>query len=152
MFPFYPKRVKKNAKNERGKPDLVAKLDRVFALYIRLRDAMPNGYGRCISCGRIKPFKELDCGHFYGRTNMATRFDEDNCSAECHYCNRMKADHLIYYQENLIRKIGVARFSALKWKSCSTKHWQNYELAAMIEKYTKEVKRLSHDKGISVNI
>ena len=28
------------------KPDLVAKLDKVFSRYIRLRDAMPNGYFR----------------------------------------------------------------------------------------------------------
>ena len=26
------------------KPDLVANLDKVFSRYIRLRDAMPNGY------------------------------------------------------------------------------------------------------------
>ena len=38
------------------KPDLKAKLDKEFSLFIRLRDAMPNGYFRCISCGQIKPF------------------------------------------------------------------------------------------------
>ena len=37
------------------KPDLKAKLDKEFSLFIRLRDAMPNGYFKCISCGQIKP-------------------------------------------------------------------------------------------------
>ena len=89
---YYIKRKKKTHQKasegakKRSKPDLVKKLDKVFALYIRLRDVMPNGYGRCISCGKIKHFSDLDCGHFYSRKHMGTRFDEDNCSAECKYC------------------------------------------------------------------
>ena len=113
---------------------------------------MPSGYGKCISCGKIKPYRELDCGHFFSRTNMATRFDEDNCSAECQGCNRVSADHLIYYQENLIKKIGIARFSTLKSRASSVKKWEDCELESMIKKYTNEVKRLSHEKGITVNL
>lgn len=148
MFPFYKKRSKVST----GRSSLVKKLDKVFALYIRLRDVMPSGYGKCISCGKIKPYGELDCGHFYSRINMATRFDEDNCSAECRGCNRVSADHLIFYQENLIKKIGVARFSTLQSRAHSIKKWEDYELEEMIKKYTKEVKRLSHEKGIRVNL
>ena len=155
MFPFYKR--KKNAgsstkKKRDGKPDLVKKLDKVFALYIRLRDCMPNGFGKCISCGKIKPYRELDCGHFFGRMNMATRFDEDNCSAECQGCNRASSDHLIYYQENLIKKIGVARFSTLRERAHSVKKWENDELERMIRYYTNEVRRLSQEKGITVNL
>ena len=91
---YYIKRKKKDVANEakkatrkpRSKPNLIKKLDKYFALYIRLRDVMPSGYFRCISCGRIKPFEEGDCGHFHSRIHMATRFDEDNCNAECRYC------------------------------------------------------------------
>ena len=46
------------------KPDLKAKLDKEFSLFIRLRDCMPNGSFRCISCGQIKPFTQADCGHY----------------------------------------------------------------------------------------
>lgn len=153
MFPFYSKKKAfSSKKRKKGKTDLVKRLDKVFALYIRLRDCMPNGFGRCISCGKIKPYRELDCGHFFGRSNMATRFDEDNCSAECQGCNRASSDHLIYYQENLIRKIGVARFSTLRERAHSIKKWDDDELAKMITYYTNEVKRLSHEKGIHVNL
>lgn len=153
MFPFYSKkRAFSSKKRKKGKTDLVKRLDKVFALYIRLRDCMPNGFGRCISCGKIKPYRELDCGHFFGRSNMATRFDEDNCSAECQGCNRASSDHLIYYQENLIRKIGVARFSTLRERAHSVKKWDDDELAKMITHYTNEVKRLSREKGIHINL
>ena len=94
MLPYYWKKKKKKEPKtiygveapKRRKPDLVKKLDRIFAQYIRLRDVMPNGYGQCISCGRIKHYRDLDCGHFYGRTHMSIRFDEDDCNAECKYC------------------------------------------------------------------
>ena len=65
------------------KPDLKAKLDKEFSLYIRLRDSMPNGYFRCISCGEIKPFEQADCGHYINRQHMNTRYDEMNCNAQC---------------------------------------------------------------------
>ena len=67
---------------------LVRKLDKVFSLYIRLRDSKPFGgkYFRCISCGQVKPFDQMDCGHFIGRMHMATRFDELNAHGECRNC------------------------------------------------------------------
>lgn len=139
-------------KTSKSKPNLVKKLDRVFALYIRLRDVMPNGYVRCISCGQIKRFEDVDCGHFHSRTHMATRFDEDNCHAECKFDNRFSSDHLIAYQRNLIQKIGQQRFDLLNIKAHSTCHFLNSELEEMIAHYTAEVKKLSSLKGIKVNL
>ena len=163
MFPFYNKYRKKKKESDdapkerkprkkREKPDLVKRLDKVFSAYIRLRDCMPNGQCQCISCGHIKYFREMDNGHFFSRSNMATRFDEDNCNAECIGCNRCKSDHIFYYQENLIRKIGLARFETLKARSSTIKKWSDDELQEMIRKYTAEVHRLSREKGIPVNI
>ena len=90
-MPYYIKRTKAKKKDKplplfdkagitvKKKPDLKAKLDKEFSLFIRLRDVMPNGYFRCISCGQIKPFEQADCGHYFSRTHLATRFNEDNC-------------------------------------------------------------------------
>ena len=155
MLPYWKRKRKKKvnaAPRPKSKPDLVKKLDKVFSLYIRLRDIMPNGYGKCISCGRIKPFAELDCGHYYSRTHMATRWDEDNCHIECRGCNRFSADHLIGYRENLIRKIGSGRMDRLMVMSHSTKHWMDSELEAMIEHYKQEVRRLCSEKGIRTKL
>ena len=87
------------------KPDLVAKLDKVFSRYIRLRDAMPNGYFRCISCGQIKPYGQADCGHYHSRRHMSTRLDEDNDHAAGRARNRFQADHMLGYRENMIDNI-----------------------------------------------
>ena len=82
MLPTWKK--KKHGKS--SKSSLVAKLDKVFSKYIRLRDAMPNGLCKCISCGRLKPIKEVDAGHYFSRVHMATRFDPFNVHGECKYC------------------------------------------------------------------
>lgn len=161
MNKYYFKKRSKDAQKEekphrkkstRSKPNLIKKFDKVFSAYIRLRDAMPSGYFRCISCGQIKPFEQADCGHFFSRKNMSVRFDEDDCHAECRGCNRFSSDHLIAYQANLIRKIGMQRFELLSSKAHQAKHWSDFELEAMIKHYTAEVKRLSSLKGIRVNI
>lgn len=65
---------------------LTKKLDVVYSKYIRLRDAMEGGSTRCISCGQIKPFDKMDCGHFHSRTHKSTRWDEDNTHSECSHC------------------------------------------------------------------
>ena len=59
MWRNYKKKEKKKPLFEvegvkvKKKPDLVDKLDRIFSLFIRYRDTMPNGYFQCISCGKI---------------------------------------------------------------------------------------------------
>lgn len=123
---------------------LVKKLDRVFSLYIRLRDSKPfnHQYFRCISCGQIKPFDQMDCGHFIGRTHMATRFDEDNCHGECRGCNRFSPDHMIYYQNNLVKKIGKDKVDLLIARGKGTKKYTAWELEILIRHYEEEIKKM----------
>lgn len=127
--------------------DYVKKLDKVFSEYIRLRDSM-GGYFRCISCGKIKPYEQADCGHYHSRTHMATRFDEDNCHAECRSCNRFSADHLIGYRKNLVLKIGQGRFDLLAFKASQTKKWSDFELKALIGHYKSLIIQLKKEKGL----
>lgn len=132
---------------------LVRKLDTVFSLYIRLRDSRPFGYraARCISCGQVKPFDQMDAGHFIGRTHMATRFDEENVHCECRSCNRFSADHMIYYQRNLESKIGRDRTDLLVARGHGTKKWSSWELEILIAHYKEEVKRMEAERDSLLN-
>ena len=149
-MPYYIKRKAGMAKKKRpcSVRTLIVKLDKVFSLYIRLRDSRAFGYRgfKCISCGQIKPFAKADCGHYYSRKNMATRFDEDNCHSECSFCNRFDASHLIGYRENLIKKIGQQRFDLLRVKSNQTKKWSAFELEELIKYYTALVAKMESEK------
>lgn len=130
------------------KPDYKRKLDEVFSKYIRLRDCMPNGYFRCISCGQMKPFEQADAGHYFSRTHLSTRFDETNVNAECKYCNRFKADHLVGYRRNLIAKVGQQRFDLLEWKHSQPCKYTEFEYKELIKRYQAKIKELSNDKGL----
>ena len=154
-MPYYMKRKKTASDSPKKKSSpslstLVDRLDTVFSRYIRLRDAMPTGMFRCISCGKIKPIEQADCGHFHSRTHMSTRFDEDNCHAECRYCNRFSADHIIGYRENLIKKIGEQRFMLLDIKAHETKKWSHFELEQLAKYYRALVQKLQKEKGIKL--
>lgn len=136
-MPYYIKRKKRATK--RNGPDYKAQLDKEFSLYIRLRDSMDfEGKSfKCISCGKIKPFAQADCGHYFSRRHMSTRFDEDNCHAECRYCNRFNAEHLDGYRKNLIKKIGQKRFDLLYWRKNSVRTITACEYKILIKHYKK---------------
>lgn len=149
---YYKKKKKKplfeKTSPKKRKVDLVKKLDKVFSLYIRLRDTSPSGFFRCISCGQVKPFAKADCGHYHSRKHMATRFSELNCNAECSSCNRFSSDHLHYYRENLIKKIGERRFALLEIEKNRTKQWSDFELEQLILYYRALCLKLKEEKGL----
>lgn len=155
---YYLKRQKKEKKEvkfpeskvkTKSVSSLVRKLDKVFSEYIRLRDSKPFGYKyfKCISCGQVKPYEQMDCGHFIGRKNMATRFDERNCNGECEACNRFSSDHIIYYARNLEAKIGKDKVETLVAMGKGTKKWSAWELEILITHYKEEVKKMKQERG-----
>ena len=143
----------KRAKTARKptKSSLEVRLDIVFSLYVRLRDAVEGGMTRCISCGRVLPFGQMQCGHYFSRHNMATRWDEDNCHSECVRCNCYDSDHLEGYEKSLVEKIGLERYEDLCARAHGMRKWGDAELRGMIRHYTAEVRRLGGEKGISVS-
>jgi len=66
---------------------LVAELDKVFSIFIRLRDIDADGFSYCVTCGKPMTLKTSQCGHFISRRHFATRWEEKNCAAQCVGCN-----------------------------------------------------------------
>lgn len=102
------KKLKKTAKKP-IKPS-VAKLkktaDTIFSQYIRLRDSDKDGNLKCISCDVVKPWKEMQNGHFVTRGCNLLRYDELNCNGQCVGCNMFKAGNLFEYGRQLDLKYG----------------------------------------------
>lgn len=59
----------------------------LFSKYIRARNADYRGYARCVTCGVIKHWKELQAGHFIPGRHNSNLFDERGCHAQCYHCN-----------------------------------------------------------------
>lgn len=113
---------------------LKEKSDRVFSLWIRHRDC-PGGQGRCISCGCGITPETCDCGHFVPRANMATRYDEKNCAAQCYACNRYKDGNLAGFTIGLVERYGdgiISRLCALKR---ATAKFTKSDYEELIKKY-----------------
>ena len=121
---------------------LKAKLDKVFSQYIRLRDRMPGGVFRCISCGQIKPIEQADCGHYINRQHMATRFSEINCNAQCRSCNRFDEGNMQGYRRGLVQKYGEQRVLLLESMKHETRKYTDFEYEALIKHYRAEIKKM----------
>ena len=117
--------------------DYVKLAQQVFNKYIRLRDAG----NVCISCGK-KPLKE-NAGHFYNANNhWSVRFDERNVHLQCEHCNTYLSGNLIYYRENLLKKIGIEEFENLSVEATKTRKFTIEQLKEIIAIYKKKIKEL----------
>jgi len=80
----------KRRKLKGGIRNWVKRIDKVFQLYIRLRDTNNEGYGSCCSCNKPLHYKEGNAGHFQPRQYRGIRWHEDNVHLQCVYCNRFE--------------------------------------------------------------
>lgn len=138
--------------NKRGKSNrarLIERLDRVFSEYIRIRDSFKTQSGfyfKCISCGAIKPYSEADCGHYVNRGHMGTRYNEENCNAQCRFCNRFDEGNIYNYRRGLVDKIGENRVLILESMKHDACKLSEFEMEAMITHYRERLKRLKEEK------
>jgi hypothetical protein len=117
--------------------DYIKLAQQVFNKYIRLRDKS----SLCISCQK-KPLKE-NAGHFYNANNhWSVRFDERNVHLQCEHCNTFLSGNLIYYRENLLKKIGIEEFENLSAEAIKTRKFTIEELKEIIATYKKKCKEL----------
>lgn len=138
----------KYQKSKPKKASLTAKLDKVFSEYIRLRDTREDGTFTCISCNRILPYDQADCGHYINRKHMSTRFSEKNCNAQCRSCNRFDEGNIQGYRRGLVAKYGEYAVVMLESMKNQINKISEFEYNTMIDHYRKEVKRLKREKGI----
>lgn len=131
-----------------SKNSLMVKLDIVFSKFIRVRDMRKDGTFICISCNRILPYEQADCGHYINRKHMATRFNEKNCNAQCRSCNRFDEGNLQGYRRGLISKYGESVVLMLESMKNQINKISDFEYKAMIDYYRKETKRLMKEKNM----
>lgn len=160
----------KPKKQRSEKRKWIDKLDKVMSLYVRMRDSREFHYKhfRCISCGRILPICDGDCGHYVGRANMSLRFDTRNIHAECKRCNRFDSSHLIGYRRNLIMKLGRLSYTQkhanspldmeevkrlgeqqvdlLEVMKYQSKNWSVFELQELYKYYAALVTQMAEER------
>lgn len=137
----------KQSKPRKSRKMLVKDLDRVFSIYIRLRDCLytmrREDIGKCVTCGNIVTFSNCDAGHFRGRQHMATRWNEQNVNLQCKLaCNKYGQGKAYEYGIALKKKYGENVPDMLTAESKKTRKYYDYELEALIELYAKKIEDL----------
>jgi len=122
--------------------NLQTKLDKIFSEYIRLRDSYANGYGRCISCGKIVHWKEADAGHFVCRKHLSLRYDEHNVNLQCRACNRFDEGNKIGYHRRLVEKYGEGVIDLLVIRRNTFTSYSKGDYELMIRHFSGKIKEL----------
>lgn len=89
-----------------------------FSRLVRLKGCLETtgtpDYGVCFTCGEIKPFSDLQCGHFISGRGNSLFFEENNSFSQCTLCNTYKGGNLKIYREKMIKKFGIKEVERLE--------------------------------------
>ena len=136
----------KTKKRKASRSTLMRNADEAFSIFIRTRDSQSfeGRFFRCISCGRILPIEQADCGHYVNRSHMSLRFSEANCHAQCRHCNRFQEGNIQDYRKGLIKKIGEPKVLLLEAQKNITNKITNFELELLAKHYKEEIKKFKY--------
>ena len=124
-----------------SRKNLVKRLDYIYSLYIRLRNANAKGIAECYTCGKRDDWKRLQNGHFQSRKHYGTRWDETNCQVQCVSCNVYKYGEQYKFGVRLDKDFGQGTAEALHAKATTITKYSNNDLQELIIKYTDLVKK-----------
>lgn len=131
------------------KSELLREADRLFSLFIRNRDSDKNGNIACVCCSKIYNVEDKDGYgnkivqnlHFIQRDVYSLRFDEDNCSAGCCYCNKDMNDNVrgrayIQYLSVMIDNLGEEAVKEMQLAHRKINKIDEQMLKTIIEHYS----------------
>lgn len=127
-------------KKAKSVSQLKKEADKYFSIYIRMRDADRYGFGKCITCGTKKHWKELQNGHFVKRSVSLLRFDDENCNAQCSACNVWKHGELYKYGKELDLKYGDGTADKLHAQRFTTHKFSAQELLDIVTESKENIK------------
>ena len=124
------------------KRGLVAKLDKVFSLYVRQKDKDDNGGVKCYTCDAYKHWKDMHCGHFISRVYYSTRWEVDNCRVQCPSCNLYHQGQQYIFGKRLESEIGIGRIEQMQEAKHHASKFSVQDYKDMIEDFSKRLEDL----------
>lgn len=142
-------KVTKPRKKKTERQKLIEQLDRIFSIYIRIKDATPHtGLVRCITSGRVMHWKTAQCGHFQSRRHYSCRWLEMNCHPQSMEQNVFEHGNLLVYREKMIEMYGEEAVNKLTVLAHTPCHISEEEMRMSIKYYTALVEKIKEEKGL----
>ena len=123
---------------EKTYKQLLKELDSYYSKYIRQKDADSEGYVACYTCGAVKHWKSIDCGHYISRRHLSSRFFEKNTKPQCKGCNIFKEGNKPVFALELIKEYGKDVLEELDSLSHIKMKYDRNRLSNMIMFYKKK--------------
>ena len=129
---------------------LKKELDKIFSVYIRIREATDTGLCQCFTCGKVAHYKKggMQCGHFQSRRFLPTRFDEENCQVQCAACNVFRYGEQYKFGLALDGKYGEGTAEELEHLARTTIKIGRIDYEEKISYYKILVEKLRKEMGI----
>ena len=127
---------------------LKKELDKWFSLYIRRREATPEGMIQCFTSGRVYHYKQMHAGHFMSRRHLATRWCEINVQPQSAADNLFGQGEQYKFGLNLDSKYGEGTAEELQYKARQTVKLSRVDYEEEISYYKNAVNNLKKQKGI----
>ncbi len=109
----------------------------------RMESADENGYCRCVTCGKVEHYKNMDGGHYIPRTKTATKLERYNINVQCKSCNMYrKEESKCKYSIYMIETYGYDYVKWLNDESKKVKKWVRSEVEDIIQRFKAELKEL----------
>jgi hypothetical protein len=128
-----PKR--KSKKKDFKRATYVDALDSVFSHYIRQKAADDDGMVGCFTCTAIGHWKTMQCGHYFSRKSLSTRWDERNVRVQDMHCNVFIGGNYPVFGVRLAQEIGADGMAELERLNKQVVKLDNNELVAKIRMY-----------------
>lgn len=111
---------------------LVRKLDKIVGDIVKARDIT------CVCCGSAS---HLTSGHLFSRVAYSTRWDLDNCFAQCLNCNLRHEYDPYPLMKYAINILGQDKVDEIHFKYNHVQKFKDFELEELYKKLEKILKK-----------
>jgi len=126
--------------------------DKWFGIYIRVRDADPDGNIECITCDNKLNFYDgnVDCSHWIEKSIDRTRWHPHNANAACKRCNLSDNGMAAWHGKEIAAKFGKEIPNELIELSKQDTSYGKDKVMALARKFKELAEQLAQDKGIEI--
>lgn len=119
-----------------------------FSTFIRLRDSDGEGFCTCITCGRVRYWRNGDCGHGVPRQHQATKYHEWNNHFQCKHCNGFEEGAKDRYREVVNQRYGPQTWELLVLASKKPHKRSRFETHFLAIHYRARAEELAGGKRL----